>query len=66
MTDSLIRPKVPAFQPSLEPWDGGKRRPTDPGTRNKQPPRVRLRSFDSGDRYQSHEDRLRAKIGGGQ
>lgn len=68
MTDDLIRKKFPAFEPGLKgEWDGKRRPVADPGTRGKVPPRVRPRSFGpDSEGYQSHEDRIRAMIGGRQ
>lgn len=67
MSGPLIRPRVPPFQPRVDgPWDGATRPPVDPGTRNKQPPRIRPRRFEHGPdaQQQTHEERVVAMIGG--
>lgn len=68
MADGLIRKKFPPFEPGLKgEWDGKRRPVADPGTRGKTTPRVRPRSFGPDvDQHESHEDRIRAMIGGGQ
>ncbi|OAI29932.1 hypothetical protein A1351_23215 [Methylosinus sp. R-45379] len=68
MTDNIKRQTVPTQFGLTGPWGGGTRRPVDPGTNRQQPARrSRARSYpkfgDEGEAT-SHEDRLRAMIGG--
>lgn len=70
MTDSLIRPKLQSDFGLGGQWGGDTRRPVDPGTRRSNQRPARRSRAGAGPRFGdpgeglSHDDRLRAMIGG--
>lgn len=72
MAEELKRPRVPEFAPAMQPWDGERRRPVDPGTNRRQQSSRRYRQFApygrgyaNEDEPMSHEQRIIEMIRGG-